>query len=80
MDAALCVHGTAEAVFLLALQNGQSITSEPETGTMLDVAGSTKQIYPEQNEPATAISQHTGTAPELEGIGYWAIGKNFKVS
>lgn len=78
LDVALCETGTADAAFAIALQNGLSLTDEPQAGTPISHALEKKQIYSLKNEPATAIT--AGEVAKPEGIGYWIIGQNFKVS
>lgn len=88
LDVALQGTGNAQNAFLIAKENALSVTSYLVSGQeliipvgipfnreMLDFYQS-KEV-----QPATDETYNGGEAPEeLEGIGYWIINQNFKVS
>lgn len=87
-DVAIQHTGNLMNAFAIAQENGLSITAVLASGPALkipvqveinkDVQGyySSKKI-----QPATAWSGEASEGEqELEGIGYWIIDKNFKVS
>lgn len=85
LDVCLQHTGSIEGVFELAMNNNLSITDDIQVGKILNLPeGITtdKDIlnyYKAKNiQPATAIIEQT--EEKLEGIGYWAIGVDFKVS
>ena len=87
LDLAIQHTGSVENAFILALQNGKSLTDDLEYGEALNLEPTTinqnKDILSyyqsKKLQPATAVTQ----LPEierLEGIGYWVISNDFKVS
>ena len=88
LDIALQHTGNAQNAFLIAKENSLSVTSYLVAGyevtipygvafnrEMLDFYNSKKV------QPATDENYNELTHPEeFEGIGYWIINKNFKVS
>ena len=87
LDLAIQHTGTAENAFDLALQNNRSLTDDLEAGESIEFTAygiqQNKDIlnyYTAKNiQPATAVI----LPPEeerLEGIGYWTISVDFKVS
>lgn len=87
LDLAIQHTGTAENAFDLALQNNRSITDDLEAGESIEFTAygiqQNKDILnyysAKRLQPATAVIM----LPEeerLEGIGYWTISVDFKVS
>lgn len=87
LDLAIQHTGSVENAFDLALQNNRSITDDLEAGESIEFTAygiqQNKDIlnyYTAKNiQPATAVI----LPPEeerLEGIGYWTISVDFKVS
>lgn len=88
LDVALQHTGSAQNAFLIAKENSLSVTAYlvagyelvipegvPFNREMFDFYGSKKV------QPATDETYAGDDIPEeLEGIGYWIINKNFKVS
>lgn len=86
LDIAIQHTGDVTNAFALAVANGISVTDDLQPGADLVIPDdittdadilnyySAKGLQPATGYTATAI------APELEGIGYWIIQKNFKVS
>ncbi len=84
LDMAIQTAGSHEAAFDLALANGLSITDSLEVGSNLNpvnVLSAEVFAHYTVNEimPATGIIV-SATIPELEGIGYWAVGLDFIIS
>lgn len=84
LDLALQHTGRVENAFELALANGLSLTDDVQAGERLELPQSIAQdadilaYYTAKHiQPATAI---TGQSEKLEGISYWAINQDFKVS
>lgn len=85
LDVCLQHTGSIEGIFELAMANDLAITEDVQAGAVLELLEGiamdkdilnyyrTKAI-----QPATAIIEQT--EEKLEGIGYWAIGVDFKVS
>ena len=87
LDLAIQHTGSVENAFAIAVANGLSLTDDLESGEALNLEPTTinqnKDILSyyqsKKLQPATAVTQ----LPEierLEGIGYWAISVDFKVS
>ena len=85
LDLAIQHTGSVENAFILALQNGKSLTDDLVAGEQLSLKNTknNKDILnyyqSKKLQPATAVTQ----LPEierLEGIGYWVIQTDFKVS
>lgn len=87
LDLAIQHAGSVENAFAIAVANGLSLTDDLESGEALNLEPTTinqnKDILSyyqsKKLQPATAVTQ----LPEierLEGIGYWAISVDFKVS
>lgn len=85
LDLAIQHTGSVENAFILALQNGKSLTDNLVAGEQLSLKNTknNKDILnyyqSKKLQPATAVTQ----LPEierLEGIGYWVISNDFKVS
>lgn len=85
LDVCLQHTGTIQGIFELAMANDLSITDDVQAGAVLQLSEGIKTDKDILNyyrtkaiQPATAIT--TQTTEKLEGIGYWAIGVDFKVS
>ena len=87
LDLAIQHTGSVENAFVLALQNGISLTDDLEYGEALNLEPTTinqnKDILSyyqsKKLQPATAVILPP-EAERLEGIGYWVIQTDFKVS
>ena len=88
LDLAIQEYGSAESAFDLALKNNLSVSDDLKPGKVLELPES---IYKDTDvagyyenkrlQPATALSQAFYKATkEKEGISYWAINIDFKVS
>ena len=76
--------GSYESVIEMAILNNRGITTPLVIGQEIKASAVINQdvvnIF-RKKQPATALEQNTDDAiEELEGIGYWIINKNFKVS
>ncbi|KMQ70337.1 hypothetical protein ACM44_12865 [Chryseobacterium koreense CCUG 49689] len=76
--------GSYEAVLEMAILNNRGITTPLAIGEEIKASAVIRQdavnIF-RKKQPATALEQHSDDAmEELEGIGYWIINKNFRVS
>ncbi len=87
-DVALEYLGGAEGAFALAERNGRSITDPLPEGTLLryeaaDVVSEkvVERYAQERVSPATDIDDKELNTLLYggEGIGYWRVGKNFKI-
>lgn len=86
LDIAIQHTGAVESVFAIAVANGLSLTDDLPAGTEIKIPDSVNKDSDVLNyytakrlQPATAVI----LPPEeerLEGIGYWAISVDFKVS
>jgi len=86
LDIAVQHTGAVESVFAIAVANGLSLTDDLPAGTEIKLPDSVNKDSDVLNyysakrlQPATAVI----LLPEeerLEGIGYWAISVDFKVS
>lgn len=86
LDLAVQHTGAVESVFAIAVANGLSLTDDLPAGTEIKLPDSVNKDSDVLNyysakrlQPATAVI----LPPEeerLEGIGYWAISVDFKVS
>ena len=87
LDLAIQHTGSVENAFILALQNGKSLTDDLEYGEALNLEptaiNQNKDILSyyqsKKLQPATAVILPP-EAERLEGIGYWVIQTDFKVS
>lgn len=87
LDVSVALYGNVEQAFDLALKNGGSITENIKTGNLAKYDDAPQNILVmrslENNKsiPATGVS-HTGnlTRPQPEGIDYWAIQMDFRIS
>lgn len=87
LDLALQHTGKVENAFELAMVNELSITDSVEAGERLELPENIAQerdilaYYQAKNiQPATAVSHTGNTINKPEGISYWAINQDFKVS
>lgn len=87
-DIAIQYLGSVEGVWLLAERNNISITDELEDGTILkydstDIIDTkvVERYAQERVSPATDIDDNELNTLLYggEGIGYWRVGKNFKI-
>ena len=88
LDLAIQHTGAVENTFAIAVANGLSLTDDLESGEALNLEPTTinqnKDILSyyqsKKLQPATGVS-HTGSSSlQLQGIGYWVISNDFKVS
>ncbi len=86
LDLAIQHTGSVENAFLLALQNGKSLTDDLVAGEQLSLKNTknNKDILSyyqsKKLQPATGVSRTGGSSLQLQGIGYWVISNDFKVS
>lgn len=84
-DLAIQEYGSIDGVMQLAVANGLSITDALKPGQVLEVPdfdGSADTVrYYKANalKPSSAVAEDFDI-PRKEGIGYWAIETEFKVS
>lgn len=83
IDISIQESGSVEALFDLLLLNSKSLTDDLEVGEdlLLPKEALNKRVanYFENRDVATG--QHISKShTELEGISYWAVNNNFKVS
>ena len=86
LDIAIQHTGAVENTFALAVVNGLSLTDDLPAGTEIKLPDSVNKDSDVLNyytakrlQPATAVIM-LPEAERLEGIGYWAISVDFKVS
>jgi len=86
LDIAIQHTGAVESVFVIAVANGLSLTDDLPTGTEIKLPDSVNKDSDVLNyytakrlQPATAVIM-LPEAERLEGIGYWVIQTDFKVS
>ena len=86
LDLAVQHTGSVENAFLLALQNGKSLTDDLVAGEQLSLKNTknNKDILSyyqsKKLQPATGMSYTGGSSLQLQGIGYWVISNDFKIS
>ena len=86
LDLAIQHTGSVENAFLLALSNGKSLTDDLTAGEQLSLenAQNNKDILSyyqsKKLQPATGVSRTGDSSLQLQGIGYWVISNDFKVS
>ena len=88
LDLAIQHTGSVENAFILALQNGKSLTDDLESGEALNLEPTTinqnKDILSyyqsKKLQPATAFSQKEEDIIAVQGVGHWGVGYEFKVS
>lgn len=86
LDLAVQHTGSVENAFVLALQNGKSLTDDLVAGEQLSLENpkNSKDILSyyqsKKLQPATGVS-HTGDSSlQLQGIGFWAIQSEFIIN
>ena len=86
LDLAVQHTGSVENTFALAVVNGLSLTDDLPAGTEINLPDSVNKDSDVLNyytakrlQPATAVII-LSEAERLEGIGYWVIQTDFKVS
>ena len=86
LDLAVQHTGAVESVFAIAVANGLSLTDDLPAGAEIKIPDSVNKDSDVLNyyiakrlQPATAVILPP-EAERLEGIGYWAISVDFKVS
>ena len=86
LDIAIQHTGAVENTFAMAVANGLSLTDDLPAGTEIKLPDSVNKDSDVLNyysakrlQPATAVTL-LPEAERLEGIGYWAISVDFKVS
>ena len=86
LDLAIQHTGSVENAFVLALQNGKSLTDDLVAGEQLSLENpkNSKDILSyyqsKKLQPATGVSHTGGSSLQLQGIGYWVISNDFKIS
>ncbi len=83
LDIALQYGGHAEAAVSLALKNNISITDELPPGSVLqnpDVIDKQVVAYFDRYKFVPATNTDESLFRKKKGIGYWKIGRTFKVS
>ena len=86
LDLAIQHTGSVENAFILALSNGKSLTDDLVAGEQLTLKNTknNKDILSyyqsKKLQPATGASHTGGSSLQLQGIGYWVISNDFKVS
>ena len=85
LDLAIQHTGSVENAFILALSNGKSLTDDlaGEQLTLENPKNNTDILSYYQSkklQPATGVSYTGGSSLQLQGIGYWVISNDFKVS
>ena len=75
--------GSFEQALNMAILQGISITDDLQIGESLKITAVTDpdmvNVLQKRN-PATALRTVSGDSEKLEGIGYWIINYDFKVS
>ena len=86
LDIAVQHTGAVESVFAIAVANGLSLTDDLPAGAEIKIPDSANKDSDVLNyytakrlQPATAVVM-LPEAERLEGIGYWVIQTDFKVS
>ena len=86
LDLAIQHTGSVKNAFVLALQNGKSLTDDLVAGEQLYLENTknNKDILSyyqsKKLQPATGVSHTGGSSLQPQGIGYWVISNDFKVS
>ena len=86
LDLAIQHTGSVENAFILALQNGKSLTDDLVAGEQLYLENTknNKDILSyyqsKKLQPATGVSHTGGSSLQLQGIGYWVLGYEFKIN
>ena len=84
-DIAIQLHGTLEGLFDIANRNNKAITDEVSPGTLMVASvamemGIRSGILALGIVPATSMNSAQTIEVLPEGIGYWAIETDFKIS
>ena len=87
LDIAVQYTGTIENAFKIAVANGLSLTDELQPGAQLIIPADVEMNSDVVNyfagkgiQPATGFNFiESEITPELEGISYWILNKNFIV-
>lgn len=80
LDVALRYAGSAEAVYRLAKANGLTITEKLQVGRVIQLGESVDERNVVALDRRAADPAANLDAKPPQGIGYWTIGENFKVS
>ena len=86
LDLAIQHTGSVENAFILALQNGKSLTDDLVAGEQLYLENTKNHndilsyYQSKKLQPATGVSRTGDSSFQLRGIGYWVISNDFKVS
>ncbi len=86
LDLAIQHTGSVENAFILALQNGKSLTDDLVAGEQLYLENTKNNqdilsyYQSKKLQPATGVSHTGGSSLQLQGIGYWVISNDFKIS
>ena len=86
LDLAIQHTGSVENAFILALQNGKSLTDDLVAGEQLTLENTknNKDILSyyqsKKLQPATGVSHTGGSSLQPQGIGFWVISNDFKIS
>ena len=86
LDLAIQHTGSVENAFVLALQNGKSLTDDLVAGEQLSLENTKNDkdilsyYQSKKLQPATGVSHTGGSSLQLQGIGYWVISNDFKIS
>lgn len=86
LDLAIQHTGSVENAFVLALQNGKSLTDDLVAGEQLYLENTknNKDILSyyqsKKLQPATGVSHTGGSSLQLQGIGYWSIQSEFIIN
>jgi hypothetical protein len=80
LDVAVSATGDAETAYDMAMQNGITLSAEPEHGTILEapvpVKRNVAEYFRNNAQPATAITPDVAI---MDGISYMAINGDFIV-
>ena len=86
LDLAIQHTGSVENAFILALQNGKSLTDDLVAGEQLSLENPKNNTdilsyyQSKKLQPATGVSHMGSSSLQLQGIGYWVISNDFKIS
>lgn len=85
-DIAVRYSGSADAAFMIAVENNMSVTSTLTAGMELNIPNIVRKdvaayFNSRNHQPATAWDPtNAGGQPKPEGISYWAISDDFVVT
>lgn len=87
LDISIILYGSSAYAYQLAQQNNTSITEELKAGEIIQYSTELQDnklvllsMASYHSKPATAIERQEAGAKKLEGIDYWAVQTEFKVS